>query len=154
MERNTMDNINIAVVVSEFNQEITSKLLEGAITELAASGVNPENVKTFNVPGCVEIPYMTQQLAKSKRYSAIIALGAVIRGETDHYDYVCQQVSYGCQRVMLDYEVPVIFGVLTTHKMQQALDRVGGAHGHKGIYCAKAALQMIEIRGQFTIGFC
>jgi 6,7-dimethyl-8-ribityllumazine synthase len=97
------------------------------------------------VPGAVEIPFAVQRLAQLNRYDAIIALGAVIRGETTHYDYVCEQVSQGCQRVMLDFDCPVIFGVLTTENEAQALDRVGGNHGHKGKDALDCALQMIAI---------
>src|SRR5262249_4934638 len=100
---------------------------------------------TVWVPGAIEIPIMVQRLAKTTRYEAIIALGAVIRGETTHYDYVCQQVSYGCQRLALDYNLPVIFGVLTTDTEEQALDRVGGQHGHKGRDAVDTAIEMVKV---------
>ena len=99
----------------------------------------------IQVPGAIEIPLVAKLLAESNRYKAIIALGAVIRGETSHYDYVCDQVSQGCQKVMLDFNIPVIFGVLTTENEEQALARVGGVHGHKGIDAADAALEMIQV---------
>lgn len=135
---------NIAIIVSEFNQDITSKLLAGALERLKERGIAQEQIYTVKVPGAVEIPLTAQLLAKSKKYSAIICLGAVIRGDTDHYDYVCQQVSNGCQRVMLEQEVPVIFGILTTNTVEQAEDRVGGKEGHKGHDAADAALVMRE----------
>lgn len=134
-----------AIVVSEFNKSITDKLLAGAITQLKTQGLNENDIFIARVPGAIEIPLTALLLAKSKNYQAIICLAAVIRGETDHYDYVCQQVSQGCQRVMLDYEVPVIFGVLTTYSLEQAEERIGGHEGHKGIDAANAALDMVEV---------
>ena len=135
---------NIAIIVSEFNQAITSKLLSGALERLQARGVAKDHIHVVHVPGAVEIPLTAQLLAKSKKYAAIICLGAVIRGDTDHYDYVCQQVSNGCQKVMLEQELPVIFGILTTNTVEQAEDRVGGKEGHKGHDAADAALVMCE----------
>ncbi|MGB6976649.1 MAG: 6,7-dimethyl-8-ribityllumazine synthase, partial [Gammaproteobacteria bacterium] len=101
-----------------------------------------------HVPGAVEIPVTAQQLANTGNYDAIICLGAVIRGETDHYEYVCHQVSDGCQRVALDHHLPVIFGILTTDTVEQALARAGGSHGHKGRESADAALAMVAIMQQ------
>ena len=95
------------------------------------------------VPGAVEIPITVQKLAQTKKFQAVIALGAVIRGQTSHFDYVCQYVNEGCLRVSLDEQLPVIFGVLTAETEEQALARIGGEKGHKGIYCAEAALEMI-----------
>lgn len=135
----------IAIVVSQFNQEITSRLKQGAMSRLLEAGMDQANIIVKEVPGAVEIPLTAQLLAKTKRYQAIICLGAVIRGETSHYDYVCEQVSNGCQRVMLDHEIPVIFGVLTTESEEQALARVGGSEGHKGREAADAALDMINV---------
>ncbi len=136
--------MKIAVVVSEFNQPITSKLRDGCLAELVRQGVSIAAEDVVEVPGAVELPLIAQRFAQTKRYDAVICLGAVIRGETTHYDYVCQQVSYGCQRVALDYSLPVIFGVLTTENSAQAFDRVGGAHGHKGVDAAKTAIAMIQ----------
>lgn len=138
-------NKKFAIIVSEFNHEITVKLHEGAYSRLTECGVSPSNIYVVKVPGAVEIPLVADLLAKQKQYNAIICLGAVIRGETDHYDYVCDQVSQGCQKVMLDHHVPVIFGVLTTNNFQQAQDRVGGKMGHKGVYCADAAIHMSNL---------
>lgn len=140
-----MNNIKIAVIVSQFNSEITDKLLLGALDQLKIAEVPEENIKIVKVPGAVEIPLTAKLLAKSKRFHAIICLGAVIRGETSHYDYVCQQVSSGCMQVMLEYDIPVIFGVLTTENEKQAEDRVGGKEGHKGKDAVKAALAMISV---------
>lgn len=136
------------IVVSEFNSHITEKLLEGALTRLQECGINKNDITYIKVPGAVEIPLTALMLAKAKKYAAIICLGAVIRGETTHYDYVCDQVSAGCQKVMMDYQIPVIFGVLTTENDEQAEERVGGKHGHKGHDAADAALRMVEVMNQ------
>src|SRR5579863_2069256 len=101
--------MKIAIIVSQFNQELTSRLYEGAIVRLSELGVNQDTIKTVRVPGAVEIPIVAQELALQKKCDVIICLGAVVRGETDHYDYVCQQVSYGCQRVALNNRMPIIF---------------------------------------------
>lgn len=135
----------IALVVSLFNQSITEALQKGALDRLAEQGFKEEEITVIQVPGAVEIPLIAQLLAKQNRFSAIIALGAVIRGETTHYDYVCDQVSKGCQRVMLEHELPVIFGVLTTENEAQAWDRLGGVQGHKGRDAADAAVAMVSL---------
>lgn len=136
---------SIAIIVSRFNAEITDSLLQGALARLKELNVDTKQVPVIQVPGAVEIPLVAKKLAKSERYHAIICLGAVIRGETTHYDYVCDQVSQGCQRVALDYELPVVFGVLTTENKQQALARCGGDHGHKGVDAVDCALEMAEL---------
>jgi 6,7-dimethyl-8-ribityllumazine synthase len=141
-------NNKFAIIVSQFNESITNKLLSGCIERLSELGILSEQLDTFHVPGAVEIPLIAQQLAKTKQYQAIISLGAVIRGETSHYDYVCEQVSQGCQRVMLDFEVPVIFGVLTTENEAQAEARVGGHEGHKGRDAAETAFNMAALMRQ------
>jgi 6,7-dimethyl-8-ribityllumazine synthase len=137
-------NHQYAVIVSEFNQTITNALRAGALARFKEKGIPDNNIHVINVPGAVEIPLMAQVLAKSNKYSAIICLGAVIRGDTDHYDYVCEQVSQGCQKVMLEQEIPVIFGILTTNTVEQAEDRVGGKEGHKGKDAVDAAVMMVE----------
>lgn len=134
-----------AIVVGEFNQHITEKLLDGALSRLEEQGIAQDHIHVFKVPGAVEIPLAAQLLAKKRDYLAIICLGAVIRGDTDHYDYVCEQVSQGCQQVMLAFEIPVIFGILTTNNEQQAQDRIGGKEGHKGKDAADAAIAMVNI---------
>ncbi len=143
-------NNKFAIVVSEFNANITDELFNGAYHRLLEHGISEQDIYIANVPGAVEIPLVAKLLAETGKYKAIICLGAVIRGDTDHYDYVCDQVSMGCQRVMLDYNLPVIFGVLTTNNMQQALDRVGGKEGHKGIYSADAAIHMTALVAEIT----
>lgn len=138
----------IAIIVSQFNHEITGELLTGAMQRLTSIGFNTQDITLVEVPGAVEIPLIAKRLAKKNKYAVIIALGAVIRGETTHYDYVCQQVSEGCQRVTLEYETPVIFGVLTTENEAQAWDRLGGKHGHKGVDAVDCALAMHSILQQ------
>lgn len=138
----------IAIVVSQFNHDITQALLQGALERLSYLGFDSEDITVVEVPGAVEIPLIVQKLADKNRYNAIIALGAVIRGETTHYDYVCQQVSDGCRHIALDCEIPVIFGVLTTENDEQAWDRLGGAHGHKGADSVDSAVAMVSILEQ------
>lgn len=140
----------ISVVVSRFNQQITDKLLEGTIDRLHELNFSDELITVAWVPGAVELPLVAQQFAKQSDIAAVICLGAVIRGETTHYDYVCEQASQGCQRVALDYEKPVIFGVLTTEDLAQALDRVGGKHGHRGRESADGAYEMVSVLKQIN----
>ncbi len=140
-----MSDARFGIVVSQFNQEITDKLLAGALNRLFELGFQQQQIDVVQVPGAVEIPLAAKLLAETKKYQAIICLGAVIRGDTDHYDYVCQQVSHGCQQVMLTLNIPIIFGVLTTFNLQQAEDRVGGIEGHKGIEAADAAIAMTHV---------
>lgn len=144
-----MKKIKIAIITSRFNEEITEKLKSGAIEQLTKLHISAEQYDLFDVPGAVEIPLIAKLCAKQDVYDAIICLGAVIRGETTHYDYVCEQVSVGCQQVMLEFDVPIIFGVLTTENEAQALDRVGGAHGHKGVDAVNAAIEMIALMQRF-----
>lgn len=136
---------HFAIVVSQFNQVITDKLLQGALRKFESLNIGGENVSVTRVPGAVELPLTAKLLAKTNKYAAIICFGAVIRGETDHYNYVCQQVSAGCMSVMLECEVPVIFGVLTTDNHQQAEDRVGGKTGDMGREAVEAALTMVGV---------
>ena len=144
------ESFRIAIIVSVFNESITQALQEGALTHLKNKGFTDHQITIVAVPGAFEIPVVAQRLAKKGIYGAIIALGAVIRGETTHYDYVCEQVSLGCQRVMLDYAIPVIFGVLTTENEEQALTRVGGEHGHKGKDAVDAAVRMVDVVKELT----
>lgn len=138
-------SMKVGVVVSRFNQEVTLALLDGALRRLRELEVPDSHVQVVWVPGAVEIPFAAKCLAKTG-VDAVVCLGAVIRGETDHFTYVCQQVSYGCQRVALDCDLPVIFGVLTTDNEFQAQDRVGGNYGHKGIESVDAAMEMVAVR--------
>jgi 6,7-dimethyl-8-ribityllumazine synthase len=138
----------IAIVVSQFNQDVTQALLDGALDRLAELGFDSHDITVVEVPGAIEIPLVVQTLAQKDEFAAIIALGAVIRGQTTHYDYVCQQVSDGCGRIALEYSTPVIFGVLTTENDAQAWDRIGGHHGHKGIESVDCAMAMVSILQQ------
>jgi 6,7-dimethyl-8-ribityllumazine synthase len=140
----------IAIVVSLFHRSISNELQQGTLQQLLNRGVSEHDITLVEVPGSIEIPLIVKRLAMQKQVSAIIALGAVIRGETSHYDYVCEQVSQGCQRVSLDYDIPVIFGVLTTEDEAQAWDRLGGLHGHKGAEAADCAIAMHKILAQLT----
>ncbi|WP_028388819.1 6,7-dimethyl-8-ribityllumazine synthase [Legionella fairfieldensis] len=144
----SVESFPIAIVVSHFNRPVTNELQRGALRELIRRGLSEQDITLVEVPGAVEIPLVVQRLAMQKKVAAIIALGAVIRGETSHYDYVCEQVSQGCQRVALDYNIPVIFGVLTTDDEAQAWERLGGRHGHKGIDAADCAIAMQSILTQ------
>lgn len=136
---------NVAIVVSQFNHEITKALQKGAYEHLLQCGFNEQLITIIEVPGAVEIPLVAQTLARSNQFEAIIALGAVIRGDTTHYEDVCQMVSQGCLRVALDFNIPVIYGVLTTENEQQAWDRIGGSHGHKGVDAVDAARSMVSL---------
>ncbi len=137
--------MKIAVVASKFNEHVMSPYFEGCVDQLKNHGVILATEDVTWVPGAVEIPLIAQRYAASGHYDAVICLGAVIRGDTTHYDYVCQQVSYGCQRTALKYDLPIIFGVLTTENDEQAFDRVGGKQGHKGKEAADTALAMARL---------
>lgn len=148
---NTCENaFPIALVVSRFNAEMTAALREGALARLRERGFSSSQITLVEVPGAVEIPLVVQRLAKRKNYGAILALGVIIRGETGHYDAVCQQVSQGCQRVALDHDVPVIFEVLMTENEQQVWDRLGGKEGHKGAEAVDIACAMYDILQQLN----
>lgn len=133
----------VALVISRFNELVTQGLYESAIARLNELGLAEGNITCVWVPGAIEIPVTAQRLAKTASYDAIICLGAVIQGETQHFDYVCQQVSDGCQRVALENEIPVIFGVLTTQDDEHALARLD-----KGRYSVDAAVEMISVLRQ------
>lgn len=138
-------NQKFAIVVSRFNEFITSKLLSGAIDELTRHGVKEDDITVIWSPGAFEIPVITKKLAESKAYNAIIALGAVIRGATPHFDYVSAEISKGIANVSLSTGVPVIFGVLTTENIEQAIERAGTKAGNKGSDAAKAAIEMANL---------
>jgi 6,7-dimethyl-8-ribityllumazine synthase len=146
--QNIPGRFSIAIVVSRFNQEITQKQYDGAIKRLEELDFDTQQITVVRVPGAIEIPLAAQRLAKTEKFEAIICLGAVIMGETKHFDYVCQQVSYGCQKVALTYDIPVIFGVLTTDTEEQAYDRVGGKHGHIGRSAVDTAFELISVLRQ------
>ncbi|MBR1943557.1 6,7-dimethyl-8-ribityllumazine synthase [bacterium] len=133
------------VVISRFNEFIGSKLLSGAVDELKRHGVADDNIEVIWVPGAFEIPLIAKKAAKTGKYAAIITLGAVIKGSTGHYDYVCAEVSKGVASVSLETGVPVIFGVLTTDNIEQAIERAGTKAGNKGSDAAKSAIEMANL---------
>ncbi len=134
----------IAVVVSRFNQTVTDRLLDGAREAAQTRGSNIEETAVFPVPGAFELPVVAMAAARSGRFDAIVCLGAVIRGETPHFEYVSAQAATGIQRVSLDTGIPVAFGVLTTDTMEQALERAGGRVGNKGYDAVIAVLETLE----------
>lgn len=133
----------IAVVYSEWNSEITYALRDGAVNTLLVNGVEKEDVELFSVPGSFELIYAASRLVKSNRYDAIIAIGCVIRGDTPHFDYICEGVTAGLSRLNVTGDTPVIFGLITTNNFEQAQERSGGRLGNKGDECAVTALHMI-----------
>ncbi len=139
------ENIKIGIIVARFNEFITGKLLAGAMDGLKRENVPEEDIAVVWVPGAFEIPLIASKMAKSKRYDAIICLGAVIRGATSHYDYVCSEVSKGIAQVSLASEIPVMFGVLTTDNIEQAIERAGSKSGNKGFECAQGAIEMVNL---------
>ena len=136
------------IVIARFNEFIGSKLLSGAIDELKRHGVKEENIDVIWVPGAFEIPLISKKAAKTGKYNAIITLGAVIKGSTSHYDYVCAEVSKGVASVGLETGIPVIFGVLTCDNIEQAIERAGTKAGNKGSDAAKSAIEMANIISQ------
>ncbi len=141
-------SVNLALIVSRFNQEVTDLLLAGAQARLNHYNIDASQVCVVKVPGAVEIPLIAKKLAQQNHFDAIVCLGAVIRGETTHYDYVCEQVSKGCASLALDFNLPIVFGVLTTENRQQALARCGGGRGHKGEDAIDTAIEMISVIDQ------
>ena len=139
------NNMKVGIVAARFNEFITSKLLGGAMDGLLRHGVNEEDIKVAWVPGAFEIPLIASKMAKSGKYDAVIALGAVIRGSTSHYDYVCSEVSKGVANVALNSDIPVMFGVVTTDTIEQAIERAGTKAGNKGADCAQGAIEMVNL---------
>ncbi|MGC6178054.1 6,7-dimethyl-8-ribityllumazine synthase [Lacrimispora sp. 38-1] len=142
------ENIRIGIVAARFNEFITSKLLGGAVDCLKRHGISEEDIEVAWVPGAFEIPLIASKMAGCGKYDAVICLGAVIRGSTTHYDYVCSEVSKGIAQVSLNSGIPVMFGVLTTENIEQAIERAGTKAGNKGFDCAAGAIEMVSlIRG-------
>ena len=139
------EGMKVGIVVARFNEFITNKLLGGAVDGLTRHGVADENITTAWVPGAFEIPLIAEKMAKSGKYDAIICLGAVIRGATSHYDQVCNEVSKGVAQVGLQAEIPVLFGVVTTENIEQAIERAGTKAGNKGYDCALSAIEMANL---------
>lgn len=141
--------LRFGIVVGRFNEFITSKLLSGAQDALKRHGVNEEDVAVAWVPGAFEIPFAAKKMASSGKYDAIITLGTVIRGSTPHFDYVCNEVAKGVGTLSLQNEIPVIFGVLTTDSIEQAVERAGTKAGNKGWDAAVSAIEMANLNKQF-----
>lgn len=141
----TVKDEKFCIIVSRFNEFICSKLLSGALDELKRHGVEEQNIDIVWCPGAFEIPLVAKKCAKTGKYNAIITLGAVIKGSTSHYDYVCAEVSKGVASVGLETGVPVIFGVLTTDNIEQAIERAGTKAGNKGSDAAKSAIEMANL---------
>lgn len=139
------ENIKVGIVVARFNEFINAKLLSGAIDCLRRENVAENDIEVAWVPGAFEIPLIAAKMAKSKKYDAIICLGTVIRGSTSHYDYVCSEVSKGIAQVSLAHDIPVMFGVLTTENIEQAIERAGTKAGNKGFECAQGAIEMVNL---------
>ncbi len=138
-------DIKIGIVAARFNEFITAKLLGGALDALVRHEVKEDHIEVAWVPGAFEIPLIASKMAKSNKYDAIICLGAVIRGSTSHYDYVCSEVSKGIAHVSLNSDIPVMFGVLTTENIEQAIERAGTKAGNKGFDCAVGAIEMVNL---------
>ena len=140
--------LKIGIVAARFNEFIVSKLVSGAQDCLYRHNVAKEDIELAWVPGAFEIPLVAQAMARTKKYDAIICLGCVIRGATSHYDYVCNEVSKGIAKVSLDENMPVMFGVVTTENIEQAIERAGTKAGNKGYDCALSAIEMINLMKQ------
>lgn len=139
------ENIKIGIVAARFNEFITSKLLGGALDGLKRHNVNENDIDVAWVPGAFEIPLIAKKMANSGKYDAVICLGAVIRGSTSHYDYVCNEVSKGIATVSMNSDIPVMFGVVTTENIEQAIERAGTKAGNKGYDCALGAIEMVNL---------
>lgn len=137
--------IRVGIVAARFNEFITSKLVGGALDGMKRHDVKEEDIDVAWVPGAFEIPLIASKMAKSKKYDAVICVGAVIRGSTSHYDYVCSEVSKGIANVSLNSDIPVMFGVLTTDNIEQAIERAGSKAGNKGYECATGAIEMVNL---------
>lgn len=139
------ENDKFCIILARFNDFIGAKLLSGAVDELKRHGVKEENIEIIRVPGAFEIPVIAQKCASSKKYSAVITLGAVIKGATPHFDYVSNEVAKGVAQVSLNTGVPVTFGVLTTDNIEQAIERAGTKAGNKGSDAARTAIEMVNL---------
>ena len=141
----TAGSMRVGIVIARFNEFIGSKLLGGALDGLKRHGMDEESIDVAWVPGAFEIPLVAKGMANSGKYDAVVCLGAVIRGSTSHYDYVCSEVSKGIAQVSLASDIPVMFGVLTTDNLEQAIERAGSKAGNKGFESAVAAIEMVNL---------
>lgn len=139
------NDMKVGIVAARFNEFITSKLLGGAMDGLLRHDVKEDDIHVAWVPGAFEIPLIASKMAKSGKYDAVICLGAVIRGATSHYDYVCSEVSKGIATVSMNSDIPVMFGVVTTENIEQAIERAGTKAGNKGYDCALGAIEMVNL---------
>ena len=137
--------IKVGIVCARFNEFIVSRLVSSAVDGLVRHDVNEDDITLAWVPGAFEIPLIAKKMAKSGKYDAVICLGTVIRGQTSHYDYVCNEVSKGIAQVSLESEIPVMFGILTTENIEQAVERAGTKAGNKGYDCALGAIEMVNL---------
>lgn len=142
------EGMKVGIIASRFNEIIVNKLLGGAVDGLVRHGVDEDNITAAWVPGAFEIPVIAAKMADSGKYDAIICVGAVIRGDTTHYDYVCNEVSKGIASVGLKSKIPVLFGILTTENIEQAIARAGSKAGNKGYDCALSAIEMVNLMKQ------
>ncbi|WP_297072768.1 6,7-dimethyl-8-ribityllumazine synthase [uncultured Duncaniella sp.] len=138
-----LEDVRIAIAVAEWNGHITGALRDGAVELLRANGLSDDDIAVVSVPGAVELTFAASKLIESGNFDAIIIIGCVIKGDTPHFDYVCQSVTQGMTQLNADCDIPVIFGVLTVNEEQQALDRAGGKLGNKGTEAAETALKMV-----------
>ena len=144
-----VNNMKVGIVASRFNEFIVSKLVSGAVDGLVRHNVADEDISVAWVPGAFEIPLAASKMASSGKYDAVICVGAVIRGATSHYDYVCNEVSKGIAQASISTGVPVLFGILTTDNIEQAIERAGTKAGNKGYDCALSAIEMVNLLKQF-----
>lgn len=138
-------NLNIAFVVARFNSFITERLLEGALDTLSRHGGNADNAHVFKVPGCFEVPMAAKKIAESGKFDAVVCLGALIRGETPHFDYIAAEATKGIAQIALSCNIPVTYGVITVNNLEQAIDRAGTKSGNKGAEATLAAIEMVNL---------
>lgn len=142
------EGVKVGIVASRFNSFIVQKLLDGAVDGLVRHGVTEEDITAAWVPGAFELPIVAKQMAESGKYDAVICVGAVIRGSTSHYELVCNEVAKGIAQVSMQTGVPVLFGVITTENIEQAIERAGSKAGNKGYDCALSAIEMVNLKKQ------
>ncbi len=143
------DGKKFGIIVARFNSFIGERLLEGAMDTLIRSGASDDDIEVLRVPGAYEIPLVAQKMARSGRYDAVICLGAVIRGATPHFDFVANEAAKGIAVASMEADLPIIFGILTTDTIEQAIERAGTKAGNKGADCAMTAIEMVNLLGQF-----
>lgn len=141
--------MRVAIVTARWNGDITSELQRGAVETLRAAGVAADDIGVFEVPGAVELTFAASQIIETSEWDAVIVFGCVVRGDTPHFDYVCQSVTQGVTSLNADCDTPVVFGLLTVENHHQAEERVGGVHGHKGIEAAQTAIEMVRFKNMF-----